>query len=196
MIDGLYRHHAGEAANNITLGHIHAMQRQFGFTIFPEAWDAAGLGWGDQWYNWGSVISTLLPLENIAGVTYSLVERAPNASADVVLTICDYMPMDSPNLNAVNVSVPIKLRGSTDPTWVDVRVYISGRTKYVEVTNNPLGALRVQPWLGGRLFQGAAPKPFMQETPRGHVGWEFTGESARTQSVKVWWKAQSAGAFV
>jgi len=51
-VDGLYRHHAGEAANTIALGHTKAMQRTYGFTIFPEAWDAAGLPWGDQWYIW------------------------------------------------------------------------------------------------------------------------------------------------
>ena len=49
-MEGLFRHNAGHAAINLTLEHINAMQRDFGYTIFPEAWDRAGGPWGDQWY--------------------------------------------------------------------------------------------------------------------------------------------------
>ena len=50
VMDGLYRHHADAAANQLALGHIAAMKRTYGFVIYPEAWDAEGLPWGDQWY--------------------------------------------------------------------------------------------------------------------------------------------------
>ena len=48
-IDGLFRHQVGKAAVNLTLGHIGAMQRDFGWTVFPESWDHDGGLWGDQW---------------------------------------------------------------------------------------------------------------------------------------------------
>jgi hypothetical protein len=42
VIEGLFRHYAADQAINLTLSHIGAMQRDYGFTIFPEAWDSTG----------------------------------------------------------------------------------------------------------------------------------------------------------
>lgn len=180
--DGLYRHHVGEAANAITLGHIRAMQRTYGFTVFPEAWDAAGLPWGDQWYNWGGVMGTLLPLEGVAGVSYTLVKKTQNASKYGILTVCDNLPG---TWTHVNVSVPIRPSPEHALVWVGINIQQNAQKKTITVSNNPLGTLQVQPWLQGKSLKSAEPSGFQQNWPRGHIGWQFTGDSAKHQSVTV-----------
>merc|ERR1711977_99680 len=93
-----------------------------------------------------------------------------------------------PSLNFINASVPIRVHSDAmHVQWVQITISVKGNTKYVTVENNPMGTLRIQPWLGGHKLQSASPKSFAPESPRVHVGWQFVGKAAKAQSVKVSW---------
>ena len=171
VIDGLFRHGAGAAAINLTLGHIEAMQRDFGFTVYPEAWDRDGGLWGDQWYNWGSSLAVLLPLQRMIGVDFDVVGG--------VLTVCDYI---APGWSRAQAHVPIA------GEWAEVVVErLNATAKRITVRGNPLKALHLQPWLEGHRLRAAEPAGYAPDAPAGHVGWSFTGAAAADAAVTVSW---------
>lgn len=170
-LDGLFRHHVADAGINLTLAHIGAMQRDFGYTVFPEAWDRDGGLWGDQWYLWGVPVGVLLPLERLVGVTYSKV--------DSTLTVCDNLP---PGWASATVDVPLGAGG-----WASVTVerLDAGTKKRIVVSGNTLQNLQLQPWLEGKQLSDASPAGYTANTPRGHVSWSFRGAAAAAMTVTV-----------
>ena len=179
-IEGLFRHNAHDAAIKLATGHIRDMQRTYGWTIFPEAWSLLGGPWGDQWYNWGSCVSTVMTLERLAGVTYTSLTRAPGATADGVLTVRDFMPQD---WERVQVRVPLGA-----DKWASVLVErVGSKSKRITVTGNPLGALAIQPAIGSRHVTKAVPQGSRMETSADRVDWLFVGPAAQAATVLVEW---------
>lgn len=70
-VDGMYRHGRTRDANLLTLNHIQAMNKNYGFPVAPECWDPDGNPWGSMYYNWDGPIVDLL-LRHVAGVTVSV----------------------------------------------------------------------------------------------------------------------------
>ena len=168
-MEGLFRHNAGHAAINLTLEHINAMQRDFGYTIFPEAWDRAGGPWGDQWYLWGIPVGTLLPLERLVGGTYSKV--------DDVLTVRDHLP---PGWASARVKVPVP----RSDEWITITVERQGEDgKRINVQGNTYGTLKLEPWLEGRALKSAAPPGYTEDA--GHAAWSFSGLGAKNACTTV-----------
>jgi len=126
----------------------------------------------------------------MAGVSYILVERSsnPKATANGILTVCDNLPAD---WSSADVSVPITLPAGGKTVWVSVSIQKTGQKKTVTVIGNPLGALRILPWLAGSTLQSAQPQGYKEGTdaPRGHISWEFVGTEAAHQTVTVTTKA-------
>jgi hypothetical protein len=181
-IDGLFRHNAHNAAIKLATEHVRDMQRTFGWTIFPEAWSLLGGPWGDQWYNWGSCVSTVMTLERLAGVSYSSADRAPGASASGVLTVRDFLPDDW-----ARVDVRVPLGGGK---WAVVAVERTGeQSKRITVSGNPFGALKLQPALGSKRLTKAEPAGSTTESSGdvGRVDWLFVGAAARDATVTVEW---------
>ena len=156
------------------------MQRSFGWTIFPEAWSLLGGPWGDQWYNWGSCVSTVMTLERLAGVSYTSLTRAPGATADGVFTVRDFLPEDWAR---VTVRVPMFA-----DQWVSVLVErIGTNSKRITVSGNPLGALAIQPAIGSRHVTKVQPAGSKMEDSANRVDWLFVGSAAKEASVVVAW---------
>jgi len=156
------------------------MQRTYGWTTFPEAWSAKGGPWGDQWYNWGSCVSTVMVLERLAGVDYSVTEQAANATANGILTVRDFLP---PDWERADVQVPL---GAGQ--WAQVLVErVHPKAKRITVSGNPFGALRLQPALGSQHLVSAVPHGGITEPSGQRVGWEFVGSAAKAASVIVTW---------
>merc|ERR1711924_262152 len=154
------------------------MQRTFGWTIFPEAWSLLGGPWGDQWYNWGSCVSTVMTLERLAGVGYSSTAHAEGATKDGVLTVRDFLPDEWAR---VDVRIPLGQN-----TWATVSVERVGeKSKRVAVTNNPFGALALHPALGSNDLTKAEPPGFTKERSGRRVGWLFVGAAAKEATVTV-----------
>lgn len=156
------------------------MQRDFGWTVYPEAWDRDGGLWGDQWYLWGVPVGIRLPLERLAGVQLSRVEKDAQATSPGILTVCDHAPDD---WASAHVRIP---EGAG--RWIDIRLSVSsdGFTKTITVANNTAaGALFLQPWLGGRRLVSAEPEGCVVNDPPGHVSWKFVGAAARGATVHI-----------
>lgn len=182
-IDGLFRHDVHDYAVELTTGHIRDMQRTYGWTIFPEAWSVRGGPWGDQWYNWGSCASVSLVLERLCGVDYTAVDRAPNATSDGILTVRDALPDDW-----AEATVGVPMAAGTMVTVTLERV--NATAKMISVKGNPLGALRIQPWVGAQhTVLSASPLGWAKELPAGNrLGWTFVGEAAQNATVIVVWE--------
>jgi len=201
--EGLFRHYAADQAINLTLSHIGSMQRDYGFTIFPEAWDSTGKPWGDQWYNWGSFVATLLPLERLAGVTFSASTKVTGADKLGVLTVCDNMPK---TWGRASVRVPVssnmvemlridsnglgvtEAKGTATTQWIEIEVLrLNATAKQITVLNNPFGALNLQPWAEGNDVKASSPAGGSKNSPPGHVGWQFLGAAAASKTVTITW---------
>ena len=180
-IEGLFRHDAHDAAIKLATEHVRDMQRSFGWTIFPEAWSLLGGPWGDQWYNWGSCVSTVMTLERLAGVSYSATERAPGAAAAGVLTVRDFLPADW-----ARADVRVPLGGGN---WAVVAVERLGdNAKRITVSGNPLAALALQPALGPKkALVKAEPPGYKMEKSGERIGWLFVGAAAKAANVAVEW---------
>jgi hypothetical protein len=175
VIDGLFRHDAGQAALNLTLGHIEGMQRQYGFTVYPEAWCKDGSFWGDQWYNWGSSLALVLPLQRMLGVDYTVLGGG-------TLTVRDTLPT-----TWASASAQVPIGPAVD--WATVTVdRVNATAKRVTVRGNPLGALQVQPWLEGGTFVAAEPAGHTLDAAHGRVNWEFSGPAAAGAVVTLVWE--------
>ena len=179
-IEGLFRHNAQDAAIRLATEHVRDMQRSFGFTIFPEAWSLLGGPWGDQWYNWGSCVATVMTLERLVGVTYSSTDRAPGATGAGVLTVRDFMP---DGWERADVRVPL---GAGQ--WAVVTLERIGElSKRITVSGNPFGGLALQPALGSKTLKNAEPAGYKTEKLGDRVGWLFVGEAAKAATVHVEW---------
>jgi len=175
VIDGLFRHNAGQAALNLTLGHIEGMQRQYGFTVYPEAWCKDGSFWGDQWYNWGSSLALVLPLQRMLGVDYTVLDGG-------TLTVRDTLPT-----TWASASAQVPIGPAVD--WATVTVdRVNATAKRVTVSSNPLGTLQVQPWLEGGTFVAAEPAGYTLDAAHGRVNWEFSGSAAAGSVVTLVWE--------
>lgn len=174
-MEGLFRHNADRDAINLTQSHLGAMQRDFGYTVFPEAWDRAGGLWGDQWYLWGVPVGIRLPLERLAGVQLTRVGQEAGATAAGTLTVRDTAPEE---WSAVHARIP-----EPDGSWIDVRLDRDATSKTIAVVNSTAGVLLLQPWLGGRTLVRADPPGYTVEG--GRVSWRFVGAAARSARVHV-----------
>lgn len=116
-------------------------------------------------YNWGSFVATLLPLERLAGVTFSASTKVTGADKLGVLTVCDNMPK---TWGRASVRVPIssnmvemlridsnglgvtEAKGTATTQWIEIEVLrLNATAKQITVLNNPFGALNLQPWAEG-----------------------------------------------
>jgi hypothetical protein len=189
VADGLYRHWASDEANQILLGHIKAMSR-LGFVVQPEAWAASGDYWGDAWYNWGGSVTTVLPLTGLAGVRYSLVgpvNTSSNATADSrmpggVLRVADSMPKD---MDFIEVKVPITVASKT--SWAVVSITQSAGRKQIQVTNNPLPNLILQPWMpsGAAYSSSLRQDPTFDGPGPDRKTWIYRGQDAASQTLTL-----------
>lgn len=175
-IEGLFRHNVSAAAVALTEAHTRAMVSTYNDVVFPESWDNFAEPWGDQYYNWDGTV-VLLYLERLAGISYTV------AGGESALAVQDHLPPGWPHIEVV-VPVPTAFGGSTS---VRVLVNRTGpREKTVTVTGNPLRELRIQPWReeAGAVvgFEATAGAVFED-----HSAWRFTGNNARSASVRVSW---------
>lgn len=116
-------------------------------------------------YNWGSFVATLLPLERLAGVTFSASTKVTGADKLGVLTVCDNMPK---TWGRASVRVPVssnmvemlridsnglgvtEAKGTATTQWIEIEVLrLNATAKQITVLNNPFGALNLQPWAEG-----------------------------------------------
>jgi hypothetical protein len=180
-IEGLFRHNVQDAAIKLATEHVRDMQRTYGWTIFPEAWSLLGGPWGDQWYNWGSCVSTVMTLERLAGVSYSSTDRATGATTPGILTVRDFLPAD---WERANVRVPLG-----GDRWVVIDIESVGpKSKRITVSGNPLGALALQPSLGSHgTLTKAEPAGSTTEKSGDRVDWLFVGAAAKAATVTVEW---------
>ena len=102
-IDGMFRHGRDHDAMLLTLNHIHAMNKDYGFPVAPECWDPNGKPWGSMYYNWDGPIVDLL-LRHIAGVSYTVADD--HFSFDPVLPA---------SWSFLEVNIPVTRDGET--TW-------------------------------------------------------------------------------
>ena len=186
-IEGLFRHHVAGAGINLTLEHIGAMQRDFGYTCIRRLgieMAACGRPVGDQWYLWGVPVGVVLPLERLVGVTYSKV--------DSVLTVCDNLPL---GWKSATVKVPLGCGSwasvtverllKADESETETKSAVT--EKRITVTGNTMKTLKLQPWMDGKKLKkkSATPPGYQPGAPRGHVGWTFEGESAKDAVVTL-----------
>jgi len=175
-IDAMFIHNDPNALN-VTLSHLYAMQRDYGWTVYPEAWNRNGGLWGDQWYLWGVPLGIQITLERLMGIDINRVEKDPAAQADGILTVRDHAPDDWETAHA---RVP-----ESSGAWIDVQLAVSadGKTKTIKVADNTAGTLLMQPWLGGRKLVSATPGNYTVE--KGHVCWKFVDAAAKSVTVTV-----------
>jgi len=176
-MEGMFRHNDDLNAVNITLAHLNAMQRNYGFTVYPEAWNDFGGLWGDQWYLWGTNIGVVLSLERLAGVNIDRYTRDADARGGGILTVSDHAPSD---WEAAHVRIP-----ESSGVFIDIKLAISedGKTKTITVRNNTVGALLLQPWLAGRKLVNATPAGYTLD--KGHVCWKFVDGNATSVQVQI-----------
>ena len=174
-IEGMYRHHAGRAANTCTLGHLNGMLKDYGFAISPEAWDPEYAPWGDMYYTWGCTMNLLL-LEQIGGISYSLVNDT--------FTVCDHIPE---SWNYFEVRVPIQ--EDDEVRWVQVKVDRNESEVNVQKTVWVRGCsqtnLNIQPWLEDRQLLSSAPVNGVLDVPRGHLAFYFNKTLDKTVSIEL-----------
>jgi len=169
------------AAINLTLGHLEGMQRQYGFTVYPEAWCKDGTYWGDQWYNWGSSLALVLPLQRMIGVDYTVVD-GPDPARPGTLTVRDTLPA-----SWATAAAEVPIGAAAD--WASVSVdRVNATAKRVTVKGNPLGGLLIQPWLEGHRFVAAEPAGYTLDSAHGRVSWEFSGAAAAEAVVTLVWE--------
>jgi len=107
-IDGMFRQGCGHAGILITLNHLRAMVREWGYPVAPEAWNDKHKAWGSRYCNWD--IAIVLPmLEWLAGIDYSI--------PDGVFRVAPHLP---PTWDHIETYTPVALDGQTH--WVKARV--------------------------------------------------------------------------
>ena len=106
----------------------------------------------------------------------------PGATADGVLTIRDALPED---WASAEVSIPM-----AGGVFVDITITrLSATSKRITVTNNPLGALAIQPWIGRQhKVKSATPAGSTLEAAGNRLDWLFVGNDAKAQTVTVAWE--------
>ena len=174
-MEGMFRHNDDANAVKLTVAHLDAMQRDYGWTVYPEAWDRRGGLWGDQWYLWGVPIAIRLVLERLAGVDMNRVQTAPNASSVGILTVHDAVPED---WEAAHIRIP-----EPNGVWVDIHMTMNATFKQITVANNTAGALKLEPWLNGSTLVSASPPGYT--IVKGHVCWTFVGTDAAYAQVQI-----------
>jgi hypothetical protein len=169
--DGMFKHHVDGPAIKTVLGHIHGMNKDYGFPVTPEAWDQNYKPWGDMYYGWDEPI--ILPLvEDIAGVDFSVIDKT--------FTVCDHLPME---WEYVETRVPIKKAGEENVQWASVRIDRcqdgSRVLKTVTVSGIRGYDLLMQPWSEEKSLTFASPGYFV-EAPRGHIAYSFKNSDTIT----------------
>lgn len=118
-----------------------------------------------------------LVLERLAGIDYTVTERATGSKVDGVFTVRDFLPS-----NWDRAAVAIPYLGTT--VLIE---RIGPKSKRIIVTGNPLGALRVQPSLDGGRFVSAIPDGYVVSKSGNRVEWCFVGEMASSVTATVVW---------
>ena len=96
-----------------------------------------------------------------------------------VLQVADSMPKD---MDFIEVKVPITVDSKT--TWAVVSITQSAGRKKIQVTNNPLPNLVVQPWMpGGANY--VSSKPQAEGPGPDRSTWIYRGQDAASQSLTV-----------
>jgi len=171
---GMYRHDVGTNANVCTLGHFKKYHLKWGIPVAPESFDSGWEIWGDQYSNFNAG-KILLILEGIAGLDYSI----PGDT----FTIRDTMPED---WSYMETMVPVTVNART--SWVRTRIERDDRPdgtveKRITVRGNPLGTLRVQPWMEEKSM-AEATQGHENDLP-GRVGYTFTGKAEAAVSIRL-----------
>jgi len=139
-IDGMFRQGCDYEGALVTLNHLKAMTREWGYPVAPEAWEENHKAWGSRYYNWD--IAIVLPvLEWLAGIDYSI--------PDQVFRCAPHLPA---TWDFIETHTPVVVDGTTH--WVKARVERTTRGDHVEqainVEGNPLASLVIEPWAEGR----------------------------------------------
>ena len=130
-------------------------------------------------------------MQRMIGVDFNVVDGGDGAAdasaiAPGTLTVCDYI---AKSWDTVAAQIPIRSAGSGGTSvWVQLTIErVNATAKRITVANNPLGTLKLQPWLEGNTLVAAEPSGFSTNTPPGHIGWTFTGHAAAAATVTVAW---------
>jgi hypothetical protein len=133
VIEGMFRKQLKRDAVLLTLNHIKAMNKDYGFPVAPECWDPNDKPWGSLYYAWDGPITDLL-LKRIAGISFSV--------PDKTFTVDEAMPEE---WSFLHVKAPVEVDGEV--TWVDVRIDREKGRKTVKVKDAPKGfAVETLPW--------------------------------------------------
>jgi hypothetical protein len=174
-IIGMYRHDVGTNANVCGLGHLKKYNMEWGIPVAPESYDSGWGIWGDQFSNFNAG-KILIILEGMAGLNYSI--------PDDTFTVRDTMPGE---WTFMETMVPVTRKGKTH--WVRTRIDRSDGpdgtvTKQVRVQGNPLGTLRLEPWLEEKALEKADPGQAV-DGPEGRLRYRFDDRVEATVAVRL-----------
>ena len=81
-----------------------------------------------------------------------------------------------------------EIEAGASTQWIEIEVLrLNATAKQITVVNNPFGALNLQPWAEGNDVKSSSPAGGSNNSPLGHVGWQFLGAAASSQIVTVAW---------
>ena len=121
VIEGMFRQGLNRDAVLLTLNHINAMNKDYGFPVAPECWEPEDKPWGSLYYAWDGPVTDLL-LKRIAGISYSL--------PDKTFSVNPQMPE---SWRFLHVKTPVEVDGQV--TWVDLHI----ENGEVKLTDAPAG---------------------------------------------------------
>lgn len=118
VIEGMFRQGLNRDAVLLTLNHIKAMNKDYGFPVAPECWEPNDKPWGSLYYAWDGPITDLL-LKRIAGIRYSVLDKTFSVN-----------PQVPEAWRFLHVKTPVEVDGKVN--WVDLRVE-GGEVKLTDV---------------------------------------------------------------
>ncbi|MDB4667055.1 hypothetical protein OAF08_00860, partial [bacterium] len=173
-LKGIYRSGVYDHANKLTLAHLKNYHMKWGVPCAPEAARADYEFHGDQYSNFNAG-KILLILEDICGLSYSLVENS--------FTLADHMPQE---WTFMETYVPIK-EGDQD-YWTRFKIKrakVGGIIcKELEVENNRLLNLNIEPWLED-ISVLEAPPNYKTTTSSSHITYQFQNQVDLSLTFKL-----------
>ena len=173
-LKGIYRSGVYDHANKLTLAHLKNYHMKWGVPCAPEAVRADYEFHGDQYSNFNAG-KILLILEDICGLSYSLVENS--------FTLADHMPQE---WTFMETYVPIREGGQDYWTRFKIkRTKLGGIIrKELEVENNRLLNLNIKPWLED-ISVLEAPPNYNPTTSSSQITYQFQNQVDLSLSLKL-----------
>jgi|MEHZ01.6.fsa_nt_MEHZ011625278.1_3 hypothetical protein len=173
-LQGMYRSGVYDHANSLTLAHLKNYNMKWGIPCAPEAVSADYEFHGDQYsnFNAGKILNIL---EGICGLSYSVVDSS--------FTVADNLPQE---WTFMETYIPIK-EGNQN-YWTRVKIDRSEAggilTKELEIENNRLLNLNIEPWLEGFSVL-EAPANYVSTAESSHIAYQFQNQIDLSLELKL-----------